>query len=586
VAAKGGDTILAMTDDNAPLLPAADSRDVAAKGGDTILAMTDDNAPLLPAADSRDVAAKGGDTKCPHCSALVLGRCCCIFVLLTIVFVLSLIPVALPGIMSLYLGKVWCQLTSCLNLFDSGRAEHCKACSTDFDASLARLPIGVNGIPFGYLTLASANTPSDVNFTAVTTYDDIVKEGRKVPVKVYDGEWWRGNELGGIVNNPLFWSGSGIWPQTNALGATSKQHSAIRKHLEKAFALPEDIRWIRKSLQDFMKARAAAGQLIVATDIQAWFYQVLYRVAFQKSIDYSAAQDFVKVQDSMVKLGTISQVISAPLYGLADSFLGLTSTKDGSTRYVGEYLQLVEELWGKELSKLDCSPSPNCSLQLASGLWDGFYSAGGLSVPSGIMSGLAIMYSTSDTNPSPAYTIPKGKELDFFWECIRFIPPVYGFPHWEVSRPVCVGLTAGETQNLNKSHGKTSACPEPPVNHQTGFPSVNQWIGGHRVVLSLASAQKDPSVWGKGAATEFRVRALKDYETKSQGFAEMAVDNDVDDGRSNRVCPGKDLALAVGKLWWEEFNVAQWEAENPDINIDPEGALVQIASFTLVPKAG
>lgn len=476
-----------------------------------------------------------------------------------------------------------------MNIFDSGRAEHCKACSTDFDDSLAVLPIGVNSIPFGYLTLASTDTagrqPANVNFTGVTAYDKIVKEGRKVPAKVYGGEWWRGNELGGIMNNPFFWSGSGIWPQTNALGATSKQHSAIRKYLEKAFALPEDTRWIRKSLKDFLKARAAAGKLVVATDIQAWFYQVLYKVAFQKSIDFSAAQDFVKVQNSMVKLGTISQVVSAPLYGLADSILGLTSTKDGSTRYVGEYLQLVEELWGKQLSKLDCSPSPNCSLQLASGLWDGLYSAGGLSVPAGIMSGLAIMYSTSDTNPSLAYTIPKGKELEFFWECIRFIPPVYGFPHWEDSRPVCVDLTAEETLELNKSHGETSACPKLPVNRQTGFPPVNQWIGGHRVVLDLASAQKDPTVWGKGAATEFRVRPLKDYERKSQGFAEMAVDNDVDDGRSNRVCPGKDLALAVGKLWWEEFNVVEWEAENPDIKIDPEGALVQIASFTLVPKA-
>eukprot|EP00930_Biecheleria_cincta_P056023 TRINITY_DN4222_c1_g2_i1.p1 TRINITY_DN4222_c1_g2~~TRINITY_DN4222_c1_g2_i1.p1 ORF type:complete len:591 (-),score=93.10 TRINITY_DN4222_c1_g2_i1:287-1951(-) len=553
------------------------------------MSSADDNAPLLPAADSRAVAAKEGDTKCLQCSTLVLCRCCCIFVLVSVVLVLALIPVVLPGIMSLYLGKVWCQFTTFFNLFDSSRAEHLNACSTNFDASLARLPIGANSIPFGYLTLASSDAadrnPADVNFTSVSAYGEVVKEGRKVPAKVYHGEWWRGNELGGIVNNPFFWSGSGIWPQSNALGATSKQHSAIRKHLEKAFALPEDTSWIRKSLKDFLKARAAVGQLTVTTDIQAWFYQVLYKLVFQKSIDFPVAQDFVKVQNSMVKLGTISQLISTPLYGLADSFLGLTSTKDGATRYVTEYLQLVEELWGEELSKLDCSPSPNCSLQLASGLWDGFYSAGGLSVPSGIMSGLAIMFSTSDTNPSPAHTIPKGKELEFFWECIRFIPPVYGFPHWEVSRPVCVSLTAEETQELNKSHGETLACPKPPVDRQTGFPPVNQWIGGHRVVLDLASAQKDPTVWGKGAATEFRVRPLKDYETKSQGFAEMAVDDDVDNGRSNRVCPGKDLALAVGKLWWEEFKVGEWKAEDPDIKIDPEGALVQIASFTLLPKS-
>merc|ERR1711941_168324 len=96
------------------------------------------------------------------------------------------------------------------------------------------------------------------------------------------------------------------------------------------------------------------------------------------------------------------------------------------------------------------------------------------SLPGIIQSGLAMIYSTSSTNPSPNFAIPKGKELNFVWELLRYIPPVYGFPHWE-PRPTCVGLSKEETFALNKSHGHTAACPRQPLDAETGFPPVNQW---------------------------------------------------------------------------------------------------------------
>jgi len=214
-------------------------------------------------------------------------------------------------------------------------------------------------------------------------------------------------------------------------------------------------------------------------------------------------------------------------------------------------------------------------------MWDAFYSAGGNSVPGGIQTGLALLFSTSSTNPSPGLSIPKGEELNFFWECLRFAPPVYGFPRWQ-PRPTCSGLTAEETMALNKSEGKTAACPEQAVDWMTGFPRVSQWAGGDRVILSLVAGQHDPAAWGHDAS-KFVLRPLADYNRYSVGFAEMAKDDDIDDGRANRNCPGKGLALLMGKIFFEEFDVAGWTAQDPDISIDQFGALQQIPPFSLVP---
>eukprot|EP00440_Ansanella_granifera_P030629 gb/GFBE01033267.1/.p1 GENE.gb/GFBE01033267.1/~~gb/GFBE01033267.1/.p1 ORF type:complete len:553 (+),score=88.53 gb/GFBE01033267.1/:1-1659(+) len=540
---------------------------------------------LLPRSqqDAAKQAAQQQETGCCTSPWGVLAGCCggcCCFCTFLGLFLLS---IALPGFLSLMFGSFWCHLTTCINVFNPDLAQDCAMCEYTYTKSLHNLPIGVNGIPFGYVLLAQAEAPGNINLTLVADSDRVIRDGKLTVSKVYSGEWWRGNELGGIVNNPDFWSQTGVYPQSNALGANPRQHSAIRKHFEKAFAVPQDPEWIRESLRDFLKEKAASGRLAVRRDLQIWFYQVLYKNAFGRSVDSAKAEEFVDVQNGVVNMATVSQGLSAPLYGPIGGLVGIPALREGVAKHVNEYLPIVTELWGSELEIFDCSPTPSCSLQLASGLWDGLYSAGGLSVPTALQSGLAVLYSTNPTNPSPGYKIPEGEELSFYWETLRFMPPVYSFPHWEVSRPVCVNLSAEETLALNASEGRTQACPKQPVNPQTGFPSVNQWQGGHRVLLGLVSAMKDPAIWGPGADTEFRVRPLEDYN-KSVGFAEMAVDYDVDDGRANRDCPGKDLALLVGKIFWEEFDVNAWEAVDPDIPIMPNAPLVQVPAFDLRPK--
>eukprot|EP00933_Yihiella_yeosuensis_P034352 TRINITY_DN27849_c0_g1_i1.p1 TRINITY_DN27849_c0_g1~~TRINITY_DN27849_c0_g1_i1.p1 ORF type:complete len:558 (+),score=88.28 TRINITY_DN27849_c0_g1_i1:55-1728(+) len=518
---------------------------------------------------------------CTGCCAKTCCRewCCCICIFFAFKLCM-LIMLVLPGFFSATFGLVWCHTTTCINVFDSERSENCEQCSETYRAQVTNIPVGANSIPLGYFTSPNGlRVEPHLTERPVYDYDRVVAEGKKYPAKIYSGEWWRGNELGGIVNNPYFWSSSGINPMSIALGVTSKQHSVIRPYFVEAFAPPsDDGEWIRKSLRSFLKARRDAGELQIPVDITAWFHQVLMKRAFDVDLSWDEAIAFTSVQSSMTAMGTVSQVFPGAWYGSIDL---LHKTRAGATEYVRKYTQLSEKIWGEKLAKLDCAPSPNCSLQLGSGMWDALYSAGGLSVPGGIQSGLAILYSTSSTNPSPSFKIPKGKELEFFWETIRFIAPVYGFPHWS-KRPTCPGLTSEETEALNKDEGRSASCPLGPVNPDTDFPLHSQWEGGYRVLLSLKDAQTDPKAWGSNAH-EFVLRPLEDYNKKSMGFAEMATDPSVDNGNSDRVCPGKELALITGKIFWEEFDASAWKATDSDISIDPDGALIQVPSFTLEP---
>merc|ERR1711972_920153 len=144
-------------------------------------------------------------------------------------------------------------------------------------------------------------------------------------------------------------------------------------------------------------------------------------------------------------------------------------------------------------------------------------SAGGLSVPTGICTGLAVLYSKAANNPFPEGTYPKGKALNFYWENVRFFAPVVGFPHW-TTRPTCAGGSAEDTAALNKSDGKTKTCPF-LKDGSTDGKDVNEYMGGVREVPNMALAMRDPAKWGNDAS-DFRIRSISEYGQNSVGFAE------------------------------------------------------------------
>lgn len=486
----------------------------------------------------------------------------CLVLCAALLFLLVALYLFLPGIFGCVYRRVLCSMNI---YFWRG------TCNVDFDQCMARLPMGANQIPLGYLLLSRSSLPSSINLTGLPTgpsfdYKLIRDEGHQMPEKFFSGEWWRGNEHGGLVHNPYYWSEVEIWPMSIGMGISEQQHGALRKALEVIFAAPQDTGWIRAGLHQFFKERAEVGRL-TTEDLHAWVHQVLMNTTFGRKVDFEYAKEFVRVQRDFLTYGTVSQLVPEKMYSTMGSFFKMPQTRDAIAAYVRSYVPLIEEKWAWKLKGQNCAPSKSCTTQLASMLLDSMLSTGGHFLPFGIRSGLSILYSNSSSNPTGGHTLIAGKELEFFWECLRFIPPVLGIPYWK-ARPDCARSPASaQIPILGKM-----VCPKLHKNNWTGYPRVNQWRGGHRYVLGVALGQLDPNVWGEGADSQFRVRALEEYERLSVGFAEMASNYQVDWGRSNRDCPAKRLALLLGQIFFQEFNVDAWEPVDANIPIDSQAA--------------
>jgi len=470
------------------------------------------------------------------------------------------------------------------------------------------IPVGANSVALGYAVdmisllfskgvpgypdawcggssvedLASCTTKKNFPGPATTSYmdwDQVWKIGSQYPAKEWSGEWWRGNELGFIINNPKFWSNLGIDPLSIALGIAPKEHAAVRPTMEDMWTLEkmdkkrQDAveKIVRRRVRDFFKQDTFS----VPTDVTILVHQILNEVGLKRNVSYEYSETFVALQSQVVAMGTVSQLLPSVFYGL------LNSISEGVQGYVQEYIPLIEALYGEKLAKEDCGPSKNCTVQAAAATWDALYAAGGLSVPGTISTGLGLLYSTSGSNPAPNVAYTKEEAAQFYWENIRYFPPVVGFPHWK-TRPTCAGSSAEETAKLNKPNGSAEACPLGNPGFFSGYPDVNQYMGGVREVPNLALAMWDPRKWGDDS-DKFVLRPLDDYDNFSVGFAEMAVDNEVADGRMNRICPGRGLALMIGTTFFEEFNQSDWKT--PD-SISWTSTTPFVGSFTLTSGTG
>lgn len=361
-----------------------------------------------------------------------------------------------------------------------------------------------------------------INTTSHMSHAYVKTEMVTLPRLQHAGTAWRGNELGFIISNELFWPN--VNPRTVGLGATVNQHMVIRPILDRIVGRCDGSCYnaLAQSVRGWQAARSTVS---VQTDIVAWVHEELFKRVFpnEASVPYPTA-DFVSVQSSIVSLSTITQLLSD---GLSNLIAGSTLTR--LQQVYDAYYPLVQREYGAELAQADCSPMTDCVALATSNLLDLLFFAGGLSVPSGISTGLWVLH--ADTS---AYgnTFPQGYAVtdnaaEFFYESIRFFPPVVGFPWW--------------------------TTPPERANDDTR----SQTTGGVRKVLNLALANKDPNAWG-GNAHQFHVREAHEYSSKFVGFADDAWDNQVAGGKMNRNCPAKTLALQMGKAFFNEWDQAGW----------------------------
>lgn len=416
----------------------------------------------------------------------------------------------------------------------------------------------------------------------------------QMPRNEWSGKWWRGNELGTLINNPFFYASSindsglpTISPMSIGLGCTPKQHTVIRPIVESMFMLEKRsdaaavAAYIVKSAEQLLEERKSEGTLN-ETDLKVWFHQVGNVLTFKREVTREYALKFIDVQGRFLSLLTSSQLFPAKVY--KHDPLKMYALRDEVFAFVLEYKKLLEEQYSHMIEGKDCSPSIDCYFQTAWGVFDAFVAAGGVSVPSTTFQALAAVFSRHESNPAgpQGITYKPEQALQLHWEAIRIFPPVVVFQYWN-PRPTCAGLSAEETAMLNKPNGETEACPLGKPDASTGYPKVNQYEGGMRGLPNVAIAQLDPDIWGEDAY-KFRLRPLELYDNYSLGFAETAVDPDVADGKMDRKCPGKQLALLMGSTFLKMFNPDQWFVDpKEDIVIKTGGPYVK--EFNIYLKA-
>ena len=121
-----------------------------------------------------------------------------------------------------------CVFSTCLAFSSENRLEDCANCFMDMDYTAGT--VGVNGIPFGYFFNAARvgsgiqsyadawcpqglanNCNSKMNFwgpgsESILGWDNVARASREMINKTWTGELWRGNELGFLIMNPVFWA--------------------------------------------------------------------------------------------------------------------------------------------------------------------------------------------------------------------------------------------------------------------------------------------------------------------------------------------------------------------------------------------
>jgi len=484
-----------------------------------------------------------------------------------------------------------------------------------------------NDSPMGYMHLCKGDLQNcktqydddcyGPNSVCLTSWQDVMDWGPQIPEGQWNGSIWRGQELGTGFLTTFAWTVRGINPYSS-LGVTPKQHYAVRPALEKAWGVgaknspeyKEKEAMIRKEVQDFLVDRKENGLKVgLPGDLMIFVHGVLFKSAFKLNISKVQSQAFVVLQAMILETALQSMDVNI----LARVPFAFDLLGKEIERVMESYAPIVKKLYGNMIQGEDCSPSTSCLAQLSSTMLDAMVLAGGISLTLSLNTGVALLFSTAGPsgtpfsgmeevsnpplswknwgNPFPQRSYKKEEALQYYWEVLRYFAPVGSMASWQVP-PTCYGEWPSWSKLHQKPHGKSTPCNLFWKNPATGTHKVNQYTGGEKHVFpSLPVAQRDPKRWGPDG-NMFKIRPLDDYKW-SVGFGEAAVNPNVASGRMNRVCPGKNLALMVGSIFFEEFNKEDWAEPRIASNITftqgskptSQGGMPFAPAFTLSSKS-
>ena len=286
------------------------------------------------------------------------------------------------------------------------------------------------------------------------SYSKVVDLLTKVPEKHSDGTLTRGNELG------LFRLGNDLWEQERypelqkiGLGASARTHQKLRPvfdHLltEKMWAV-SDLSVSLDKLMERKWLKAGGDAVFRASDVAAWAIDELHKIqfGFEFTDDKFKVEDFLTFQKHALAISVFS--------GLGQEFTGIAKHLLPGVELISWLLIPLfgssdvaskREQWAQHYAaNLDGEPKkvieasmhdgPQASKAfILKGLLESLFFAGGLSVPSVIKNGLAVLHSKNspmEEAARKALLSGEAKEdgLDQFRiEVIRMYPAVVGFP--------------------------------------------------------------------------------------------------------------------------------------------------------------
>ena len=383
----------------------------------------------------------------------------------------------------------------------------------------------------GRWTGCEDSTLGGPNTTLINDHKRVKEELLSIAKRERDGEIWRGNEFAMLPNSPLFWED--VEPRAVGLGMSATQREVIRPILAKMLSCDsacEDR--VAATLREYISKR---DRFDVFPDLIALIQLVLHNVLFPED---SYPFDFAEFQEAQTSFFTLQ----VPLLMLPEFAAKRLSAKTRAVldKHLAHYQKMTQKYYGVDLAALSedaCAPTTSCLVQLSHTVLDVFVAPGGLSMPHALKAGLFVMFADTeqylyDKNAAPsaenrlfpaqAAVLAEDSAL-YFWEVIRFFTPVSTFPYWDKSP---------------KDGAKT---------------------GRKHTHINLFTADKDPNVWGKDHA-KFRVKDLKLYKEEFTGFADFATDSDLGN-KMDHACPGKGLAMVIGKHFFTHFTEKKWELE-------------------------
>lgn len=355
-----------------------------------------------------------------------------------------------------------------------------------------------------------ATTHNELSFSQVT------QQLASVPEMEVSGQVRRLGDLGYFIFNDIMWEDD--W-KTFPIGADLEDHRKARP-IADAVLGSDSTAWstgmIREKAQEFFQGRNSFTQ----ADLSKWINKLLHKIMLDMDITDAEEAEFEQYKSQSFILSLLPKTLLSLIQTVVPEVAAqIAALKQMRENLLDKYQEALDTDTRGIIQRFSNARDKKFVADL---FLTGLTSAGGLSVPSLMGIGFAVLHGAEAYGSVvlPDFELRNNNIEQFVLECARRFPAVVGFPMWDPT------LTS-------------------------------------RHVLNLPLALRDPLVWE--APREFRLRPLSEYhETAGTGtkigvaWAQQAKGNHgiTPDSRG---CPGQDLSVVIMSEMFRAYMSSQHE---------------------------